>query len=53
MKKQYIIPEMEIVQTDVHQQILAGSNEAPGLNGEYTGGQVLAPSMESDFDYPE
>lgn len=53
MKKQYIIPEMEIVQTDVHQQILAGSNEAPGLNGEYTGGQVLAPSMEPDYDFPE
>lgn len=49
MKKQYIIPQTEIVELNEEQQILAGS--APGLGGDYNDGDpVLAPSFD---DSPE
>ena len=47
MKKQYIEPNIEVVEIEVH-QLLAGSK--PDLGGEYGGGEILAPEFNIDED---
>ena len=48
MKKTYLKPEMEIVEINVNQQILAGSD--PVLGGNYGGGTILAPEFVEEFE---
>ena len=48
MKKTYLKPEMEIVEINVNQQILAGSD--PGLGGNYNGGTILSPEFVEEFE---
>ena len=48
MKKQYFAPEMEIVDINVNQQLLAGST--PVLGGDLEGGDpILAPEMDDEL----
>ena len=44
MKKEYINPEIEVVELQITQQIMAGS---PGLGGEYDPSKpILAPELD-------
>ena len=49
MKKVYLKPEMELIEEEMDQQILAGS--APDLGDDYTDGDpVFSPELEElDF----
>ena len=50
MKKIYLAPEMEIVETEENILLLAGS--APGLGGNLEDGDpILAPEMDDDLDF--
>ena len=54
MKKIYLKPEMEIIEENLNQQLLAGS--APALGGDFgSGDPVLAPEFEEvelqSFDF--
>ena len=52
MKKIYLKPEMELIEEEMNQQILAGS--APALGGDFgSGDPVLSSEFTDDFNFNE
>ena len=49
MKKIYFAPEMEIVDINTNQQLLAGSQTAPLDEGTQDNGDALAPYLYLEF----
>ena len=46
MKKEYFAPEMEIVDINTNQQLLAGSTNAPVSDEKQDNGDALAPEVQ-------
>ena len=46
MKKTYFAPEMEIVDINTNQQLLAGSTNAPVSDETQDNGDALAPEVQ-------
>ena len=49
MKKIYFVPEMEIVDINTNQQLLAGSQTAPVSDETQDNGDALAPFLLLDM----
>ena len=49
MKKEYMNPEMEVIELKMHQMLMAGSPTLPKSDEEVDEGDILAPEGELDF----